>query len=176
MPKSNAVAVFTEALRSTGLGHVARCTALAETLSDAGHDVRIGLHSDIEKATDFSYVDLLDWKHQASLKRFPESAKPHTAIVDSYLADPVIYDLLHQQLNQLICLDDTSRVEYPPNSIILNPGFGGMCLKYNRANHTVLTGPEYVLLRQSFKENVRPRQINSTVQSILITMGGGRPA
>lgn len=164
--------IFTEALSNTGLGHLGRCTALAEILLEEGKDVSIVLHSDGTSISGNSNIPIyeLNWKNRALLQNFLESNRVETAYIDSYLAESEIYELIASNVSKLICIDDMNRMRYPKGATILNPGFAGKYMNYDKTRNPVLTGLEYVLLRKPFRENFSiPEQRDN---SILVTVGG----
>lgn len=168
------VFIFTECLTFTGLGHLGRCTALAEILQEAGRDAEIVLHTDgtgLGGQTSVS-IRALDWKNLKMLSDFLNQENPQIVFVDSYLADVQVYETIHKEVRKLICIDDTNRILYPKGSIILNPGLGGVYLNYDKERNEIFTGVEYVLLRKPFRENFSLLSVKEKINSILVTVGG----
>ncbi|WP_061249370.1 PseG/SpsG family protein [Leptospira alstonii] len=169
------IIIFTECLSSTGLGHLGRCTALAEILQEGGHDAEIVLHTDgtgLGAQTNVP-IRVLDWKNQEILSDFLNKENPQIVFADSYLADVQVYETIHKKVQKLICIDDTNRIRYPKKALILNPGFGGMYLDYDKERNQVFTGIEYVLLKKPFRESFKISKIQEKIKSILVTLGGG---
>ncbi|MCG6144970.1 PseG/SpsG family protein [Leptospira bandrabouensis] len=167
--------IFTEALSTTGLGHLGRCTALAEILIEHDVDATIVLHKDDSipnSSFSTSKVLVCNWKDFDVLNSFLLSHAMEIAYVDSYLADPLIYETIASSVQRLVCIDDNNRISYPNGSIILNPGFGGKFLNYDLKRNCVYTGIEFVLLRKPFRENFAFPKVNEEIRSILVTMGG----
>ncbi|AKH79031.1 PseG/SpsG family protein [Leptospira interrogans] len=169
------VFIFTECLTFTGLGHLGRCTALAEIVQEAGRDAEIVLHTDGTGLGGQISVPIraLDWKNLKMLSDFLNQENPQIVFVDSYLADVQVYETIHKKARKLICIDDTNRILYPEKSIILNPGLGGTYLDYDKEQNQIFTGIEYVLLKKPFRESFEVPKIREKVQSVLITLGGG---
>ncbi|MCW7472014.1 glycosyl transferase [Leptospira levettii] len=179
-----ATLIFTEALISTGLGHLGRCTALAEKLLEEGETtVQMVLHSD-QAATNWSFpcqVQSINWKEKKQLIEFLDGYNQRTDLsdfifyVDSYLADLEIYNTLKDYCSELICIDDDCRIEYPADSTILNPGYPGLYLDYNTEKYKILTGKDQVLLRKPFREKFEIPKRNIPPHKILVTLGGSDP-
>lgn len=168
------VFIFTECLTFTGLGHLGRCTALAEILQESKRDAEIVLHTDGTGLGGQISVPIraLDWKNLKMLFDFLNQENPQIVFVDSYLADIQVYETIHQKVRKLICIDDINRIQYPKNSIVLNPGLGGMYLDYDKEQNQIFTGIEYVLLRKPYREDFERLNVREKVESILITLGG----
>ncbi|MCW7471402.1 PseG/SpsG family protein [Leptospira kanakyensis] len=169
------VFIFTEALSTTGLGHLGRCIALTEILIEHDVDATLVLHRDdsiSDPVASIPKVLTFNWKDLDALNTFLLSHQIDTAYVDSYLADPAIYEAIDASVYRLVCIDDDKRIRYPKGSIILNPGFGGKFLDYDLDRNPVYTGLEYVLLRKPFREKFEFPRIKEEILSILVTMGG----
>ncbi len=175
------ILIFTEALLSSGLGHLGRCTALAEQLNENGcESVEIILQTDYDFPK-WEYpcpVTCVNWLDEKSLTSFlidrSKSVEWSSPIfyVDSYLAKICIYALLKNHCEELICIDDDYRLDYPPGSTLLNPGFPGLFLDYDRSVYRILTGKERVLLRKPFREKFVINLKNRPPKNVLITLGG----
>ncbi|UOG59335.1 PseG/SpsG family protein [Leptospira noguchii] len=172
---NNKVFIFTECLTFTGLGHLSRCTALAEILQEAGRHVQIILHTDGTDLGDQTNVSIrfLDWKDLKILSDFLNSENLETVFVDSYLADVDVYELIIKKTKKLICIDDVNRILYPERAFILNPGFGGEHLDYDKERNKIFTGIEYVLLRKPFRDLFEAPRFREKIKSILVILGGG---
>ncbi|EQA36535.1 hypothetical protein LEP1GSC047_2701 [Leptospira inadai serovar Lyme str. 10] len=166
--------IFTECLSNTGLGHLRRCTALAEIINEIAEDVFIVLHTDGTGLSDRFPVSIvvLDWKNREQRTAFLEGKNVDAIFVDSYLADEIVYEELQAWTKNLICIDDTNRIRYPIGSTILNPGYGGIHLEYDASKNRIATGGEYVLLRHPFREKISFPSTKENVESVLITVGG----
>ncbi|ABZ94479.1 Glycosyltransferase [Leptospira biflexa serovar Patoc strain 'Patoc 1 (Ames)'] len=178
------ILIFSEALLTTGLGHLGRCTALAEILLEKGNvDVRIVLHTD-ESFPDWFYPCLIykeNWKDLNNLRSLldsfliKEASKGLVIYIDSYLAPFSIYEELKKQSDELICIDDNNRIPYPIGSTILNPGYPGLFIEYDKSKYKVLTGKKEVLLRKPFRDEFVIPKRNIPLLKVLITLGGADP-
>lgn len=173
------VVIFTEALVSTGLGHLGRCTALAEKLIEQGKKVLMVVHTD----DSFPHWEFpceilkINWIVETKLNDFLYELSDPTLIsyVDSYLAPLSIYHILKTHCSELICIDDDKRLDYPEGSTILNPGYPGLFLGYDKEKYKIITGKEEVLLRKPFRNIQRKHKINIPPKKIFITLGGADP-
>ncbi|TGL77751.1 hypothetical protein [Leptospira yasudae] len=170
----NKVIIFTEAFKHTGLGHLGRCTALSEILTEKGKDVYIVLDTDgtLLNGANAKNLIYLNWKEESNLNEVISSINPDEAYVDSYLADPSIYKKLSFRFPSLICIDDYMRIDYPEGATILNPGLGGKYLPYNFKKNKIITGIDSVLLRKPFRETVNRIRKRQQPKSVLVTLGG----
>ncbi|MGE8720206.1 glycosyl transferase [Leptospira terpstrae] len=178
------ILIFSESLLTTGLGHLGRCTALAEILIEKGNkDVRIVLDTD-ESFPDWSYpcpIYKENWKDLDTLrnliKKFLiENSKQSLVVyVDSYLASISIYEEIRKYSDELICIDDYYRIEYPIGSTILNPGYPGLFIDYDKSKYKIITGKDEVLLRKPFRETFEIPKRNIPFRKVMITLGGADP-
>lgn len=168
------ILIFTEALHSTGLGHIKRCSALAEVLTLNGYEVILLVHTDLSLLENESHLDIrmIDWKKKNLLEKFLNEFSQSVVFVDSYLAGKKVYEVIKKKVLKLICIDDTNRIDYPQDVKILNPGFGGNYLTYNTKQENIYTGIDYVLLRKPFRDNLKIPEVKDIVESLLITVGG----
>jgi UDP-2,4-diacetamido-2,4,6-trideoxy-beta-L-altropyranose hydrolase len=177
------ILIFTEALYNTGLGHLGRCTALAEILMEKSATVQLIVNSDSTFPNwNFPYnVVHTNWLNGKELDQLWKSTEFNIEkeviiiYIDSYLATLDVYHSLKGRCNEFICIDDEYRLEYPTGSTILNPGYPGLFIEYDTTKYKVITGKEQVLLRKPFREKFAIPQINKPIQKILVTLGGADP-
>ncbi|EMY69589.1 hypothetical protein [Leptospira vanthielii] len=173
------ITIFTESLLTTGLGHLGRCTALAEKLVENGEEVVLVVHTD-ESFPNWDFpCEILKkvWTNETDLNGFLQSLpdKLQTFYVDSYLAPLGIYNILKSYCLELICIDDDNRLKYPAGSTILNPGYPGLYLGYDKDKYKIVTGKDQVLLRKPFRKVRSIPQKKKPPEKILITLGGSDP-
>lgn len=178
------ILIFSEALLTTGLGHLGRCIALAEKILEKENiDVRLILHTD-ESLPNWSLpcpIYKVNWTDLSNLENLFESfsvevAMEHVVIyIDSYLASLSVYEELKKKSYELVCIDDYNRISYPDGATILNPGYPGLYIDYDKSKYKVLTGKREVLLRKPFRNEFEIPMKNYPPRRILITLGGADP-
>jgi len=175
--------IFTEALSTTGMGHLGRCTALAEILIERSVAIQLIVNSDSTFPNWNFPCDVIhtNWLDAKELDQFWKSIEFNkeieviTIYIDSYLASLDVYHFLKGRCNELICIDDDNRLEYPSGSTILNPGYPGLFIEYDKNKYKVITGKEEVLLRKPFRERFEIPKRNIPPKKVLITLGGADP-
>lgn len=126
-------------------------------------------------------LDLLNWLDPEKLDTYlrvfelENGSKAKAFYVDSYLAHISHYLFFKEHCEELICIDDAKRIEYPIGSTILNPGYPGLFLDYDSSKYKIITGKEQVLLRKPFRENFEIPNRNYPPKNVLVTLGGADP-
>jgi spore coat polysaccharide biosynthesis predicted glycosyltransferase SpsG len=72
-------------------------------------------------------------------------------------------------------MDDDNRLKYPAGSTILNPGYPGLFLGYDKEKYKIVTGKDQVLLRKPFRQVLPIQHKKKPPEKILITLGGSDP-
>ena len=177
------VLILTEGGKRIGLGHISRCSALAEEFFRGKASVKFVMCGD-KMAGGFCRSpnmepDIFDWKKKMGMTRqLADTAD--VVVIDSYLAGKNVYQSIYAALNRgtkksvIVYLDDFNRLKYPPG-IILNPSFYGKTLPYNtteKAPFFNLLGKEYIILRKAFR-TVPEKRIKKKIKDVLIILGGG---
>jgi UDP-2,4-diacetamido-2,4,6-trideoxy-beta-L-altropyranose hydrolase len=163
--------IFTELLSTTGLGHFNRCLAIYESLIDMNFSPILILNSEAKITQDLN-VELIDWTIEVKLNSIFEKFSFDIAIVDSYLASLTTYELIQQNCKKMVCIDDFFRIEYPQNSIILNPSLNGADQYYPENLYKIFSGKEFIILRKEFAQKKNSIKKNRSIENILITSGG----
>ncbi len=172
------IAFITEGGAEVGLGHVARCTALARAAAGAG--ARVGFLV----APDPPVVALLrdTW---ADVSSVPWATDPGAAldalrsreadvvVVDGDSAGPEFLRALRSVAGQVVAVDDGADRPLPAD-VVVNGGVSAERLPYRRTPDTVfLLGPRYALIDPRYAEP--PRRSDAVrVRRALICLGGGR--
>lgn len=185
--------VFCESGAKYGLGHFYRCVKLIALCAKTRQVNALTLHNRV--VGDFippSLAQLLDKELLESIsyecKNYEWlSTQPQMldiAIVDSYEAQEWFYYRLKSQSKALICLDDTLRDVYPPQSYILNPT-PHIQEYFSHKNYYLWCGEEYIIppimptqdYTQDFKrdfiqDSMQKCGKNTSRINVFVTFGG----
>ncbi|GAA0434768.1 UDP-2,4-diacetamido-2,4,6-trideoxy-beta-L-altropyranose hydrolase [Lentibacillus halophilus] len=165
------VLIFTEGGSQTGLGHISRCSSLYDEIESRGIAVEMiinGNNKDLDMLQGKNYK-IVNWLSKDFLKKYVN--KDVYCIIDSYLADENIYQLISDRAKKCLYIDDNARINYPPG-VIVNPSLSTDGLVYSDdRNNGFLLGHKYIILRRPFINQDR-QKINKHVNTVLITMGG----
>lgn len=164
---------LTEGGRGIGFGHITRCIALSEALKERGGvDARFIIRGDSSISALLPSSDYLCFNWLAKKDRVIQAAKTaDIAIIDSYLAKLNFYQWLYSFQSNLVCLDDSFRLDYPGRVVIngsiyaKNPVFTKDKLK------NYLLGTDFTLVRREFWD-VPSKPIKKNIKSIMLTLGG----
>ncbi|SDJ60375.1 PseG/SpsG family protein [Salimicrobium halophilum] len=167
--------IFTEAGEGIGFGHLSRCISLYESLKEVGVKTEMivsGTFQDISMLKGVNYRQQ-SWYNEEFLEQ--TVTDEDVCIIDSYLADISLYEILSNQAKRCVYIDDNSRLSYP-KGIVVNPSLHIGNLSYPRkAGVTYLYGPSYVIVRPAFQKPGNQREVLRQVKDILVTMGGTDP-
>ncbi len=171
---NNSLKVFflTEGNNKTGLGHISRCMALYQAFQLNGIEANMIVNGDdscIQLINHCNYI-IFDWINQKD-KLADLIADADIAIIDSYIADFFIYEMISDLVKIPVYFDDTNRLDYP-KGIILNGAINANKLNYPvNEEKTYLIGAKYQAFRKAFWQ-IPPREINESVNNVLVTFGG----
>ncbi|TFZ40800.1 hypothetical protein E4100_04385 [Soehngenia longivitae] len=165
------VKIFTECGKDIGLGHISRCTSLYDEAESRGLNVEFVIYGEKKN------ISLLNNKNVTYVNWFDKNilyksiSKSDYVIVDSYKADLEVYETISQISKRALYIDDFGRLNYP-EGIIVNPSLDASHIDYSQSQNSILlSGPEYVILRQPFK-GVKRDYIEKNIRNALIVMGG----
>ena len=171
-------AFITEGGRAIGLGHVARCSALARVIAGGGPSVAFLVPPDAqvlallgERWTDVAPVDWAADPGAAldALRR----REAEVVVVDGYSAGPEFLRALRSVAGQIVAVDDAADRELPVD-VVVNGGISAEYLPYRRTPDTLfLLGPRYALLDPDYAEPLAYAR-GERVRRILVCLGGGR--
>ena len=158
------VLIRCESGREAGLGHIMRCTALAQSCRDLGMEVNFvqSLPSDLSAA------------EEAAFLTGGGEGRPRVVVLDSYKIDvPGLSQQLRHRGVRVVAIDDLGDRPLPVD-LLINPNLGAEGLSYETAPRTVrLLGARYVLLRKPFQEKAKsPRRHPEVASEVLISLGG----
>ncbi|SHH83265.1 UDP-2,4-diacetamido-2,4,6-trideoxy-beta-L-altropyranose hydrolase [Clostridium grantii] len=167
------VYIFTEGSSKIGYGHIVRCSALYQELEKRNIDVEFVINGGKEIAE----VEVLEGKKKLIKNWLSKDflinllKEDSYSIVDSYLAEQYIYEIISSNSTKALFIDDNARINYP-DGIVVNPSIYTDELDYsNSGNIDYLLGSKYVILRDSFKSG-RRKCIKKDIEEILIVLGG----
>lgn len=165
------VKIFTEGGKDIGLGHISRCSSLYNEIANRGILVDFIVYGDIGKIDFLNYINIINenWLDKEYLLN--NLTLDDYIIVDSYKATKEIYNFISENTKKALFIDDIGRIAYP-EGIILNPSLDSSHIDYSySSNRVLLSGPEYVILRDPFRA-VKREGISNEVKRVLIMMGG----
>ena len=176
------VLVLTEGGGKLGLGHLSRCIALKQAITELLPTADFDFIADTDKqAQNFLRSQntnslSLDWlRHKSRIPHFLEKA--NVVIVDSYRAPVSFYRALgnpkYKRRPLVVAIDDYQRIDYPVD-LVINPSIYGDSLNYAAESHNgmkFLLGKKYIILRKEFW-NPAQKKIRKKIRDILITFGG----
>ena len=159
-----------------GMGHVVRCTALAQAVRDREGVVEFAMRADRPagaRAVEDAGFRVFPIQHDDEAV---ELSKSHDAVlVDNYEVDAGMLRRFSVAAT-LAVIDDPGDRDLSAARWVLNQNLGAEELACNLSPDTVvLFGPAYALLRPEFARvrAERPRSIDPLQRSVLITFGGG---
>lgn len=167
-----------------GLGHLSRCLALGQELSDRGYSV-IFLSapppSHVQKVKNAG-IELLNWSFTPgsredldhSHRAISDFSEPHL-IVDGYQFGLEYLRNMTGAVRSLILVDDFIRLPFYPVDVIIDHNPGAEKRRYPLPEPTIaLLGPKYLMLSKEYASVNREKsstEKSGTVERILITMG-----
>jgi len=170
----------------TGTGHVMRCIALGQMLSDAGHQVIYLTQTDNQMIQErilregfginiFKEGDIL--KDAVYTANAGKDIKADWIITDGYKFKTEYQKIIKNAGFKLMCIDDICECHYV-SDIVLNQNINAERLyRYSCEHNTrLLLGIDFVLLRREFRKSIKwERKIEPDCKNILITLGGSDP-
>jgi len=172
------IAFVTEGGKAIGLGHVARCVALARAVVGRGAKVSFLVPPDarILELLSPQWPDIapVPWAiDPATALGILRRREPDVVVVDGYSARPEFLQALRSVVGQVVAVDDAADRELPVD-LVVNGGVSAERLPYHRTPDTVfLLGPRFTLLDPSYAEPL-DRSSGESVRRILVCLGGGR--
>lgn len=165
-----------------GLGHVVRCSALAENLGDEYETVlvtRCNLPDVIRQIeSSFNRITILDDSESVDEELAGirlQLAVADIVVLDGYEFTESYQEHLRQSGASIVCIDDIHRGRYLADAVINSAG-GITPMNYNSLVHTqFFLGAKYTLLRPTFLNRaVRRRRIIDN-RSVFLCLGGADP-
>lgn len=163
---------LTEAGAHTGMGHLVRCSALADALAARGVACQFWVNLS-GPAPAFSMPHRLAYR--AWHGEQPLAAEALRAadwvVVDSYRTAMTALQAIADVARVTLVVDDFAHA-YPAQCLLLN-----ICGSYEMYRHDparLLLGPRYALLRAPFQgAGAQPQPVKPEIETVLVALGGG---
>jgi len=179
MTSTPRVAFRTEAGPGIGLGHIRRCSALAEALRALGVESLFLVAGDPRAreslvAAGCEAVPVEPARDLAGTLERCRERSVRVIVVDSYAVATSYLTALDTAGLRVAVIDDVGDRDLPVD-LVINVSAGAERLRYRGAPHTrYLLGPRHALLRTSFGQG-GTRSGTDRANRILITVGGADP-
>lgn len=165
------VKIFTEGGTGIGLGHLARCASLYDEILKQGAEALFyvfGKTQGLELIKSRTVIEA-NWMNINFINE--NVNKDDFCIVDSYLVDRDVLEVISSTAQKVLFIDDMNRLNYP-KGIVINPSLDLGDIQYPaNVGCEYFWGSDYVILRGPFK-NVERDCAQKNVKTVLITMGG----
>ncbi len=164
------VIFLTEGSGKTGFGHITRCLSIYQAFELKGIKPKFIVNGDksVEKILKNTDYILLDWINDTYLL-FSEIKNTDILIIDSYLANLKLYEILSSSTKLCMYVDDYKRLDYP-DGVILNANIHAESLNFKKSEKNLL-GTKYIPLRKEFWKTEK-KEIRKNINKIMITFGG----
>ncbi|MFZ7133086.1 MAG: GNAT family N-acetyltransferase [Eubacteriales bacterium] len=165
------IKIFTEGGKDIGLGHISRCSSLYNEVVDRGIPVDFIVYGDIADVIFLNGINITNENWLGKEYLLNNLTSDDYVIIDSYKATQEIYDIITKKSKKALFIDDIGRIAYS-KGIIVNPSLDASHIDYSQSQNSILlSGPEYVILRQQFR-GIKRKNISNEVKRVLIIMGG----
>lgn len=165
------IKIFCEAGSVFGWGHLVRCRRFAYLLRACCSDILLccrGDCKDILKIQNQNFYKEKIGFEWFDIKTFEsELEDSDVVIIDSYEASEVLYQIAFEKSKLLIVLDDTRRLHYPSEAVILNGALGAQYL-YKPSNKN-LVGIEFAIVDSRF---LYSRVTQNFIHNVFLSFGG----
>jgi UDP-2,4-diacetamido-2,4,6-trideoxy-beta-L-altropyranose hydrolase len=167
-----------------GVGHVARCLALAQAWQDAGGKAIFLCRELPSRLAERLAEEDIEYDVNADHGQDPpETSKiirrarelDAVVVLDGYQFKRRYQQELHEAVPKLLVLDDHGEIGEYCADVILDQNLGAREECYRRRNRRcqLLLGHSFILLRREFRTSARERRSTKTVaQNLLVSFGG----
>ncbi|MCG2616070.1 UDP-2,4-diacetamido-2,4,6-trideoxy-beta-L-altropyranose hydrolase [Terrimonas sp. NA20] len=164
-----------------GLGHIVRSMAVADLVKyDFKPVFWLNRPDDIiiNMITPFYDVRVFDFaNNRQEIEEIPSELTPDDILVlDGYQFDSEYQQALKREVKKMVCIDDLAHTHFWAD-IVINHGHSERVKRYETEAYTrLLTGADYVILREPFMRAAREvRAEIEVIDTIFICMGGADP-
>lgn len=176
--KTAQVAIRADASAEIGSGHLVRCLSLANELTKAGMHITFLCYELPQHFTDQIQAD----GHQLTLLSEPwpvalPSGGIDLLIIDHYGADQEWQLTMRRQAKKIMVIDDLMDRGHNCD-LLLNQNLHAAAAPYQNLvplHCSLFLGLEYALLRPEFYQLAPERTIRSSLQRLLVAVGGSNP-
>ncbi len=150
---------------AAGLGHLGRCSALAQAFIALGHDV---VFLDVSR-------ECRSWLKRKGLRTEATGTRRRDLIVaDSYRLSPAKYAALNRLAGTFVVIDDFGTYAGPCDWVLNgHPYARDLSFRAPRAA-SLLLGPKFLPLRAEYRTRGRARATRPRIRRVLVTLGGGK--
>ena len=174
-----------DASPTTGAGHVTRCMALAEALTEAGWRVSFAVGRETTPtvpalaASGFKVDVLADADHEPDALHEKTSGQADLLVVDHYQRDAAFEKACRSFARKILVLDDATGRDHDCDVLVDAAAINAeLYAQHVPAHARVLTGPTYALMRRSFvldRDTALARHDGRPVREILVSCGATDP-
>jgi UDP-2,4-diacetamido-2,4,6-trideoxy-beta-L-altropyranose hydrolase len=158
--------ILSEAGDNIGYGHYTRCSAIRSYFVEQGVSVSFILHVRGSEHSQYNDVSISDWT--GNIENINSDGEYSHVLIDSYLAPASIFEILNPRFEKVVALDDYHRIDKGPH-LIINPNVFGNKITYQ---NVAVGGPDFIILRSSFRNEHRKYSFKKEIMRVLITVGG----
>lgn len=165
------ILVLTEGGKGIGFGHITRCMSLCQAFEAKRIQSEFIVNGDeIAKNLLQGHKNrIVNWLKEDALVSLIEGV--NIVIIDSYLAEAETYRKISEIAENLACIDDNKRLDYP-KGFVVNSAIYANELDYPKRDGIIyLLGARYMLLRKEFWDTHK-KEIKDKIETILVTFGG----
>ncbi len=163
--------IITEGGRDIGLGHIARCISIYDTLAERSITPIFILNDSASRhLLKNRKGKVFDWFRHRN-KVFAMTQGADIAVIDSYTAPLSFYEKISKLVKIPVYIDDNRRLDYPRGLIINNTICADRLAYPRKKDITYLLGNRYIPLREEFQKDFK-KKIKNNIKSVMITFGG----
>ena len=171
------VSIFTDYTAKIGQGHLSRCAAMADYLSEQGHEVLLYVEAeDVEHvqqmaASSHYRLEFIHWKKRVN-KVLSLTLGSGLSILDSYAIGQEMVEALEMTQRQWLFVDDYHHLRYRSAwAVDWSVGAEERVPEHWKLSPRCLTGLQYAVLRRPFCEPHELPQVKA-IESVLMLLGG----
>jgi len=163
--------IITEHGADIGMGHLMRCSALAEALAHFNVNPVFILNKPFS-FTNSNFRHLIYKDESDLLAILLTNFSPETIIIiDSYLLSQDFYNEVFRYFPKLVSIDDYERIDYPGGAVVNTAIYADELYKKRKETIKYYLGSKYALLRPQFW-NLPQKIYPLKAKEILIILGG----